>query len=356
MTPDTRINDLTAAQRASILRLKERITGWFDAHPDRARDFQSITLFGSQAIGRADSELSDWDLYVVMHDDAPDGASPAEDVYIHENCPTEWHRNSVSGYLRGLNESSLSLSCAVEKFGVPIYRCVPDANPREWVYSEANMDINQFVASLLGVVTIGERVPITVSNYLDSKTVGFSSRTRSNEPYDPIMFKDSSNFAEHVAKLIVAFRGVTPRTVHELDKLAEQLASEDAYRDRIAALNGATRDGNISIYSRQEKSPEKVEDEPVEKSKARLVDAFRLLQEFLTQHADDFDVSSVTTEVADEFRFRFNQWDRRVCQELSQLVVDAPAEHWIESLERDSNRVLDIFDALLRRVDSVIGT
>ena len=352
MHPSVRIDALPAEQRQSIARLRVRLNDWFANHPERVEDFQSITLFGSRAVGLADPELSDWDLYVIMKDDAADGPSPADDLILHDDCPTEWHRRSVAGHLAGLEWSSLDLSRAVEKYGVPLYGKVPDSPSHEFSGTVLNMNIEQFNAHLKGVVGVGVNIPTQVDGYLEGLAEGFPDRTRQNEPYDPDLFKYSSNFAEHVSKLIVAFRGVTPRSVHKLNELAEQLESSDPYRQRIADLNGATRDGNIAQYNQPPPPPDKAEDEPIERSTTRLVGAFSLLRDFLKEYANAIEPVTESDAVRRSFSLKVRRWRNSTVLRLEDVFKEAKSEEWIEQIARDASLVGSIFERLLERVQA----
>ena len=330
MDPLKRIEVLPSEQQGSIERLRDRVGAWFQEHPERISDFHSITLFGSRAVGLADSELSDWDLYVIMQDDAPKGTSPADQLILHENCPTEWHRNTVSGYLEALHGSSTNLSRAVEKYGIPIYERVPTSSSLKLKEGIHNLNLTQFNASLLGIVSTAESLSSKINVHYDSDEDDFSHVTHAGEPYDPDLFKHSSNFAEHIAKLIVKSRDIVPRTIHQLDRLAQQLAKDDPYRDRIAALNGATRDGNIAIYMDPAPPKQKAEDEPLAKSYQRIEGAFCLLDDFLADYAERIEPDQSNPLATREFKRYMKRWKRHVEGSLAPVTRSNPTAEWLQ--------------------------
>ena len=330
MEPQKRLEVLPREQQGSIERLRHRVGAWFLEHPERAPDFQSITLFGSRAVGLADSTLSDWDLYVIMQDDAPKGSSPADQLSLHEDCPTEWHRNTVSGYLEALHGSSTNLSRAVEKYGIPIYERVPPSPSLNLKEGIRILNLTQFNGSFLGIVSTAVSLGSQIWSHCDSDDDEFSHFTREGEPYDPDLFKYSSNFAEHVAKLIVTSRDIVPRTIHQLNELAQQLSTDDPYRDRIAGLNGATRDGNIAIYSDHKLSKEKVEDEPLTKSYQRIEGAFCLLDDFLTDYAERIETDQSISLARREFERYLKRWERHVVGSLARVVRAYPETEWLQ--------------------------
>lgn len=353
MKPILIADDLPLDQRESISRLKQEIHDWFRTHPDRASAVHGIALFGSRAIGLCDPELSDWDLYLIREDDAPHGPLPSDDIHMFEECPTEWHRSTLSDYRNTLKASSLSLSRAVEKFGIPIYGSIPETTDGNGAKKNINtMHIDQLTDSLLGIATIGATLPNEISAYLLHKAREFPSRTREGEPYVPELFKHSSNFAEHVCKLIVLFRGLTPYTIHNLDLLADQLQKEDPYRDRIAALNGATREGNISLYATPSPPPDKAQDEPVHRSKTRIADTMRLLRDFLSENGSAIQTKHVPNESAVLLKMRIDHWEIMVETRLNEILHENPSERWIEPIWQDSRLISSSLNELLRRIPS----
>ena len=351
MTPDRRIESLSPDQRASVESLKTRIQSWFDAHPSRQQAIQTVALFGSRAVGEADSEISDWDLYIIMSDDDElKGSTPADELSTHENCPTEWHRNSVTGYQNGLQRSSLDLASAVEKFGIPIFGELPVTNEIERTKPERIMNIDVLTGFLLGIVLVAKSVVIHIPDHLDGVAKGFPAHTSAGEPYDPELFKYSSNFAEHVAKLVIASKGITPKTIHKLEELAMQLEPNDPYRARIANLNGAKRDGNIAVYANPTPPANRAEDEPASRSLQRVIDAFRLLSDFLAQKASKVVLDSENSETLPALSSRLATWRRVVVAELAEISSQRSSDEWLKQLHRDSITIYELLDSVLQRL------
>ena len=156
------------------------------------------------------------DLFLICNDDVHDGPLPSDEMRIFEGCALEWHLDTVSGYLDGLNASSLSLSRAVERFGIPLYGSIPRSLEDHRVEKRNAMNLSQLNDSLLGISSFGAALVPQVKTCLARRLKGISTQTRKGEPYLPQLFKFSSIFAEHVSKLIVSFRGVTPSSIHDL--------------------------------------------------------------------------------------------------------------------------------------------
>ena len=353
MNPQSQEAGQSADSQASIDRLRKQIHGWFDANPSRASAIYGIALFGSRAIGRSDPTLSDWDLFLICNDDAPDGPLPSDELRIFEGCATEWHLNTVSGYLSGLSASSLSLSRAVERFGIPLYGSIPRALEEHRVQKQDSMNLSQLNGSLLGITAFGGSLVLYVDAYLASQSIGFPIRTTKGDPYVPELFKHSSNFAEHVSKLIVSFRGITPSSVHDLIQLALHLDMADPYRDRIAALNGATHDGNIALYAVPSRSPEKVQDEPVSRSIERSVDSVQLLRDFLFDHGSDITIEIESDETIRKLEYYINRWNARVEKELNAAFSENPSEQWIGSMAQDASTISRLLSGLYERSQQV---
>lgn len=349
-TPDA--HQSTDSQ-ASIDRLREEIHGWFVANPSRASAVYGIALFGSRAVGRSDPTLSDWDLFLICQDDAPPGPLPSDDLHIFENCLAEWHASTVSGYLNGLNTSSLSLSRAVERFGIPLYGSIPRTPGNYSINKQVNMNLNQLNGCLLGITAFGADLATHVKTFILKQGDGFPNRTRQGEPYVPELFKHSSNFAEHVSKLIVSFRGITPSSIHKLNLLAEHLDNDDPYRERIAALNGATRDGNIALYATPSLSSEKVEDESVSRSIERSTDSVRLLRDFLVDHGSDITFDHGSAGATREFKSYTRTWSTMVEKELSVTFSENPSEQWIGSMSQDASTISSLLNDLYDRLQQV---
>lgn len=337
---------LTPAQNDRIAHVREEVTKWIGQYPERKSAISAIALFGSRAVGLDDPELSDWDLLLVRNDDASPGHWPSDDLYIFEECPMEWHQRTVSGYLEELKSSSLSLSSAVERFGVPLFGRLPNTSEFDRSGHNLRMSIDELIGFLLGISSFGASLIAPIKTYLSQREAGYPFRTRDGQPYVPQLFKNSSNFAEHVSKLVVAFRDITPDTVHNLERVASQLPLDDPYRERITALNGATREGSIFLYARSSRDPDKLEDEPVQRSTARIVLSFRLLLDFLQDHGSEMEKRSTEQETADLLKWYVTSWRSEVANELSSLASENPNETWIEAIRHDSDGIARHLDDL----------
>ena len=349
MNTQSRDVQQSADSQASIDRLRKKIHGWFAANPSSANAVYGIALFGSRAVGRSDPTLSDWDLFLIRHDDAPDGPLPSDELRIFEGCATEWHLSTVSGYLAGLNASSLGLSRAVERFGIPLYGSIPRSLEDHRVQKRDRMNLSQLNGSLLGITAFGGSLVLFVKAYLACQSIGFPMRTTKGEPYVPELFKYSSNFAVHVSKLIVSFRDITPSSIHDLTELALHLDIDDPYRDRIAALNGATHDGNIAMFADPSRPPEKIQDEPVSRSIERSTDSVRLLRDFLVDHVSDIAVEHGSVETTGKFKRYIRIWRNLVDEELSVAFSENPSEQWIGSMSQDAGTISRLLSDLYQR-------
>ena len=353
MNTQSRDAQQSADSQASIDRLSKKIHGWFAENPSSANAVYGIALFGSRAVGRSDPTLSDWDLFLICHDDAPDGPLPSDDLLIFEGCTTEWHLNTVSGYFHGLNASSLGLSRAVERFGIPLYGAIPCSLEDQRVEKLDRLRLSQLNDALLGITAFGADLATHVKTCVLAQDEGFLSRTRQGEPYVPQLFKYSSNFAEHVSKLIVSFRGITPSSIHDLTELALHLDMGDPYRDRIAALNGATSVGNISLYAERSRPPEKVRDEPVSRSIERSADSVRLLRDFLVDHGSDISIEHDSAETTGNLKGFIRFWRNLVEGELSTTFSENPSEQWIGSMSQDASTISRLLSDLHERSQQV---
>ena len=278
---------------------------------------------------------------------------PSDELRIFEGCATEWHLNTVSGYLDELNASSLSLSRAVERFGIPLYGSIPRSLEEHKVEEQDSMNLSQLNDSLLGISCFGAALVPQVKTCLVRRRKGISNQTRTGEPYLPELFKFSSDFAEHVSKLIVSFRGVTPSSIHDLTELALHLALDDPYRERIAALNGATHDGNISLYAKKSRPPEKVLDEPVSDSIARSVDSVQLLRDFLVDHGSDITIEHESDETMNDLEDFIETWRMEVEQELSAAYSENPSEEWVGRMAQDAGTISRLLSDLHERPQKV---
>ena len=339
--------------QASIDRLRKQIHGWFDANPNRTSAVYGIALFGSRAVGRSDPTLSDWDLFLICNDDAPDGPLPSDELLIFEGCATEWHTNSFSGYLNGLNTSSLSLSCAVDRYGVPLYGSIPRVFDESKIETRFDMNQTQLIGSLVCITAFGANLTAEITTYLSHKSRGFPVRTSEGDPYVPELFKFSSNFAEHVSKLIVAFRRVTPSSIHDLVALAQHLDLDDPYRERIAALNGALRDANISKFAVPSPPQDKAQEEPTSRSTERSVDSVRLLRDFLEDHESDFAIVHEPEEMMRRLEIYVQKWQDKVDKELSAAYSENPSAQWLGSMSQDAGTISRLLVDLHNRTQPV---
>ncbi len=339
--------------RASIDRLRKKIHGWFAENPSSANAVYGIALFGSRVVGRSDHTLSDWDLLLICHDDATDGPLPSDDLLIFEGCATEWHMHTVSGYLDGLNGSSLGLSRAVERFGIPLYGAIPCSLVDQREEKLDRLSLSQLHDALLGITAFGADLATHVKTCVLAQDEGFLNRTRQGEPYVPQLFKYSSNFAEHVSKLIATFREITLSSIHDLTELALHLNMDDPYRDRIAALNGATRSGNIALYADPARPQEMVQDEPVSRSIERSADSVRLLRDFLVQHGSDISIEHDSAETTGNLKGFIRFWRNLVEEELHAAFFENPSEQWIGSMAQDAGTFSRLLSDLYARSQEV---
>ena len=268
---------------------------------------------------------------------------------IFEGCALEWHLDTVSGYLDGLNASSLSLSRAVERFGIPLYGFIPRSLEEHKLEKQDSMNLSQLNGSLQGITTFGAALVPQVKTCLARRRKGISTKTRKGEPYLPELFKFSSNFAEHVSKLIVSFRDITPSSIHDLTELALHLDSDDPYRDRIADLKGATADGNIAMFADPSRPPEKIQDEPVSCSIKRSVASIQLLRDFLVDRGSDFAVEHESDETISDLDDFIETWRRVVEKELSAAFAENPSEKWVGSMARDASAISCLLRDLYER-------
>ena len=286
-------------------------------------------------------------MYLILHDGVLSKPTLADDLRTHEFAPIEWHTSTVSRHLASLNDSSLTLARSVAKFGISLYGDLPRPAETQITRVESNFKIKILVDHLVGIRLFAATVPDAVQEYLASKSLGFVTHTKIGKPYEAVMFLRSSELAEHVARLIVAFRNVTPHSIHQLDVLASQLEPVDPYRSHISSLKGAKRVQNISIYASNSAS---AEDEPVDQSKTRLLGTFRLLRDFLRDNADAFDPIDVSRTTQHRLGRRISAWHRSVVRRLEVIAADSPTETWVRTLTQDATLIQASLSDLLSRI------
>ena len=200
----------------------------------RAPEVEAVVLFGSRARGTA-GPGSDWDVaFVEKIGKAPEGA-----YRLFDALPGVRLLGIGAGEIERYKDTAGALEAALARQGVTLAGIWRRPGCRKEALS---MDVVRMRANLDNATDAVARAVMAGIEYLHA-------RGRRRSDWTPVT-TGSVDAAEHVAKAILTGYGLSPREVHFLDALAEQLAN--AYRgrndprqaewaERVRAMNGTTR-------------------------------------------------------------------------------------------------------------------
>ena len=262
----------------------------------RAPEVQAVVLFGSRARGTA-GPGSDWDVALIeKNGKAPEAAYRLLDAQPGVRLlgigadEIERHKDTAGALEAALARQGITLAGAWRRPA-----CRKEALRMDVVRMRANLD------------NATDAVTKAVMAGIDH----LHARGRKRSDWTPVT-TGSVDAAEHVAKAILTGYGLSPREVHFLDALAEQLGN--AYRgrhdprqaewaERIRAMNGTTRTRRLhdADYRRFVALPA----EPLERSVERAGQAQRAqilwlheMVERWPEHAEE--IMDATREIADK--------------------------------------------------------
>ena len=233
---------------------------------------QAVVLFGSRARGTARA-ASDWDIAILSHA-APDDERAAERLFVEFERvnPIVMQPESIEAHCN----QGLRIESAIARQGrllagawtPPPCRSVDlDVNPEDF---RQNLD--------------------TATRDLRSVFVVLCDAALNELLYIPKAVEESQQAAEALAKTIIAGFGLSPATVHDLDKLAVQL--ENAYRGRtrdaeerrLFATAIRDLDGNTRAAHRARYHTGPVE--PPARTTARIACTLRLQTRWIRRYAE----------------------------------------------------------------------
>ena len=262
----------------------------------QAPEVEAVVLFGSRARGTA-SPRSDWDVALIEKR----GRAPEAAYRLLDALPGVRLLGFRAGEIERHKDTAGALEAALARQGVTL----AGAWQRPACRKEAlSMDVVRMRANLDNATDAVTRAVMAGLDHLHA-----TGRKRSD--WTPVT-TGSVDAAEYVAKAVLTGYGLSPREVHFLDALAEQLAN--AYRgrndprqaewaERVRALNGTTRTRRLhDADCRRFVAPPA---EPLERSVERTGQAQRAqilwlheMVERWPEHAEE--IMDATREIADK--------------------------------------------------------
>ena len=232
----------------------------------RAPEVQAVVLFGSRARGTA-GPGSDWDVALIEKN----GKAPEAAYRLLDALPGVRLLGIGADEIERHKDTAGALEAALARQGITL----AGAWRRPACQKEAlRMDVVRMRANLDNATDAVTKAVMAGIDHLHA-------RGRKRSDWTPVT-TGSVDAAEHVAKAILTGYGLSPREVHFLDALADQLAN--AYRgrndprqaewaERIRAMNGTTRTRRLhdADYRRFVAPPA----EPLERSVERTGQAQR---------------------------------------------------------------------------------
>ena len=202
---------------------------------------EAVVLFGSRARGTARA-TSDWDVAILSHA-SPDDERAARRVFddLERVHPIVMQPESIEAHC---NEG-LRIESAIARQGRLL---AGEWTPPPCRTGDLDVEPEDF----------GKQLD-TATHDVRGALVALCATAPRGPLYVPKVVEESQQAAEAVAKAVIAGFGLSPATVHELDKLAVQL--ENAYRGRrreaedrmsfaaaIRALDGNTKAAHEARY------------------------------------------------------------------------------------------------------------
>ena len=262
----------------------------------RAPAVEAVVLFGSRARGTAGTG-SDWDIALI----GKSGKTPEAAYRLFGELPGVRLLGFRASEIERHKDTAGAVEAALARQGVTL----AGAWQRPACRKEAlSMDVVRMRANLDNATDAVTRVVMAGIDHLHA-----GGRRRTD--WTPVT-TGSVDAAEHVAKAVLTGYGLSPREVHFLDALAEQLANayrgrddprQAAWAERVRAMNGTTRTRRLhdADYWRFLAPPA----EPLERSVERTGQAQRAqilwlheMAERWPEHAEE--IMDATREIADK--------------------------------------------------------
>ena len=195
---------------------------------------EAVVLFGSRARGTAHAR-SDWDVAVIERNETTDDAA----CRLFDDLPGVRPLRFGADEIERHKDTAGALEAALVRQGVAL---AGDWDPPECRDEGLTIDIVRLRANLENATDEIRSAVVAGISHLYATDRRQSDWTR--------ITTASVAAAEHMAKAILTGFGLTPREVHFVDALAEQLrkayrgrddARQTYWADRIQAMNGTTR-------------------------------------------------------------------------------------------------------------------
>ena len=200
----------------------------------RAPEVAAVVLFGSRARGTA-GPGSDWDIALIEKN----GEAPEAAYRLFDELPGVRLLGIGAGEIERHKDTAGALEAALARQGITLAGAWRRPVCREEALTMEVVRIRAHLANATDQMDKAVRAGIKHLYAMEWERGDWT-----------LLTTGSVDAAEHVAKAILTGYGLSPREVHFLDALADQLA--DAYRgrndprqaewaDRIRAMNGSTR-------------------------------------------------------------------------------------------------------------------
>ena len=310
----------------------------------RAPEIEAVVLFGSRARGTA-GPASDWDVALIERS----GKAPEAAYRLLDALPGVRLLGIGAGEIERHKDTAGALEAALARQGVTL----AGAWQRPACRKEAlRMDVVRMRANLDNATDAVTRAVMAGIDHLHA-------RGRKRSDWTPVT-TGSVDAAEQVAKAVLTGYGLSPREVHFLDALAEQIAN--AYRgrndprqaewaERIRAMNGTTRTLRLhdADYRRFVAPPA----EPLARSVERTGQAQHVqilwlheMVERWPEHAEE--IMDATREIADKDG-GLSGW--RASYANKAVTADERTRATIARLEESTAEWLGSAEALLARLE-----
>ena len=227
---------------------------------------EAVVLFGSRARGTA-GPASDWDIALI----AKSGKTPEAAYRLFGELPGVRLLEFQAGEIERHKDTAGALEAALARQGITLAGAWRRPACRKEALSMDMVRIRAHLANATDQVDKAVRAGIEHLYAMEWERGDWT-----------LLTTGSVDAAEHVAKAVLTGYGLSPREVHFLDALAEQLATayrgrndprQAAWAERIRAMNGTTRTRRLhdADYRRFVAPPA----EPLERSVERTGQAQR---------------------------------------------------------------------------------